>query len=667
MSLNHQESVLIVNRAEIACRVIKTAKMLGIKSYSLYSFPDRDLPHTKLADKSFPLGDSDSYLNIPEIITIIKRLKPTYIHPGYGFLSESAELAKEIKKTSSIFLGPDHKIISLMGDKIASKQLAKELNIPVIPDITISLPINQKTILKQVSELGLPVIVKASNGGGGKGMKIVRELADLESAVNSATRESKAFFNSEALFCEKLIGRGRHIEVQVLADKYGNVHILGDRDCTYQRSNQKIIEESPAPFIDDSLREKLHKFSYSLAKKSKYQGVGTCEFMVTPNKECYFLELNSRIQVEHPITEETTGLDIVELQFEVGRGTKLTNLETFKKHKISNHSIELRVCAESTYNNFTPTVGRINRFKLCGDRIDTGFSSGNFLTTNYDSLIAKLIITGKDREETIKKAIKACRETTITGIETNLNFLCVLLKKSKFVDGEHYTRIIDEYINTEANIFKRNAAYNIAIKYLFELINSPYFDPLKSYTSIQLKDFQSKKYIIGNEQYEVFAVEIIKNSIKLSARLLSEHDSTQSFVFSEISYDKFQNLLTYCCINDNGKIERDSASIFDNSWLKNDLGMFYISESSPKLSANKQKDISKSDSIDVVSSLPGKIVKINIKIGQKIVVGEEVLIIESMKMEHPIYSETEGVIESLNVAVGAFIEKDKVLATIKFI
>ena len=389
--------------------------------------------------------------------------------------------------------------------------------------------------------------------------------------------------------------------------------------------------------------------------------------MVTPNKECYFLELNSRIQVEHPITEETTGLDIVELQFEVGRGTKLTNLETFKKHKISNHSIELRVCAESTYNNFTPTVGRINRFKLCGDRIDTGFSSGNFLTTNYDSLIAKLIITGKDREETIKKAIKACRETTITGIETNLNFLCVLLKKSKFVDGEHYTRIIDEYINTEANIFKRNAAYNIAIKYLFELINSPYFDPLKSYTSIQLKDFQSKKYIIGNEQYEVFAVEIIKNSIKLSARLLSEHDSTQSFVFSEISYDKFQNLLTYCCINDNGKIERDSASIFDNSWLKNDLGMFYISESSPKLSANKQKDISKSDSIDVVSSLPGKIVKINIKIGQKIVVGEEVLIIESMKMEHPIYSETEGVIESLNVAVGAFIEKDKVLATIKFI
>ncbi|MBI5417528.1 acetyl-CoA carboxylase biotin carboxylase subunit [Candidatus Poribacteria bacterium] len=444
--------VLIANRGEIALRVIRACKELGIKTVAVYSEADKDSLHVRYADEDICIGPpeaSKSYLNIPSIISAAEITDAEAIHPGYGFLSENAHFAEICESCKIKFIGPNSEVIRRGGNKSMARQVMMAAGIPIIPGSK-EVITNEEQALEIANKIGYPVIIKASAGGGGKGMRVAHTEISLTNALMATRAEAKAAFGSDEVYIEKYIEDPRHIEVQILADNFGNIIHLGERDCSIQRRHQKLIEESPAPGIDDDLRKRIGETALKIAKAVNYVSAGTIEFLMDKNKNYYFIEMNTRVQVEHPVTEMVTGVDIIKQQILIAAGKKLAY--TQDDIKISGHAMECRINAEDTENNFMPSPGQITTYCVPGGpgvRLDSHAYQGYTIPPFYDSMIGKLIVKENTREEVIKRMERALDEFIIEGIKTSIPYHKKILSHVSFQEGKVSTNFIGNLMNNE--------------------------------------------------------------------------------------------------------------------------------------------------------------------------------------------------------------------------
>ena len=439
--------VLVANRGEIAVRVIRACKELGIKTVAIYSDADKEAMHTQLADEAICVGagkSKDSYLNEINIISAAVTTKCNAIHPGFGFLSENAEFASICEECNIKFIGPSSETMSIMGNKSRARDIMKSAGVPVVPGSD-GVVATYEDAMVEARKIGFPLMIKASAGGGGKGIRLVRRFEELENAYNTAKSEAKNNFNDDSVYMEKFIENPRHIEFQILGDIFGNVIHLGERDCSVQRRNQKVIEEAPSYILSSDLREKMGDVAVRAAKAVNYVNAGTIEFLVDKNNDFYFMEMNTRIQVEHPITEMITNVDIVKEQLKIASGEEMKFNQDMIK--IDGHAIECRINAENPSRNFAPCPGKIKFLNLPGGngiRVDTAVYPGYTIPPLYDSMIAKLIVHGKTREEAIRKMISALEEVVIEGIDSNVDFHISILNNNRFREGLFDTSFISE-------------------------------------------------------------------------------------------------------------------------------------------------------------------------------------------------------------------------------
>lgn len=442
------KKVLVANRGEIARRVIRTLKKMNIASVAVYSDADANAPHVLEADEAVYLGkspSSESYLRQDAILDYCKELGVDGIHPGYGFLSENATFAKKVKEAGITFIGPSPEAMDLMGDKLSAKQAVKNYNVPLVPGIdrAISDPNEAMEIAQQV---GFPVLIKASAGGGGKGMRLVYNVEELPEQMRMAQSEARSSFGDDAVFIEKFVTKPRHIEIQVFSDSHGNHVYLFERECSVQRRHQKVIEEAPSAVLTPELRKQMGEAAVAVCKACNYEGAGTVEFLLDADLNFYFLEMNTRLQVEHPVTEEITGLDLVEWQIRVARGERLPKLQD--ELQIQGHAIEVRVYAEDAMNGFTPDIGNLKRYRIPQGkniRVDDAFQEGMDIPIFYDPMIAKLVVWGETREIAIDKTIEAIDNYQISGLKTTLDFGKYVLKHEAFRSGDFDTNFIKQY------------------------------------------------------------------------------------------------------------------------------------------------------------------------------------------------------------------------------
>jgi len=447
------KKILIANRGEIAIRVMKTAQKMGIKTVAVYSTADRNAPHVKFADEAVCIGEppsNQSYLRGDKIIKVAKQLHADAIHPGYGFLSENASFAELCEENNIIFIGPRSKAIKIMGSKLAAKEAVKHYNIPMVPGIDEAITdFNKaKTIAKNI---GFPILIKASAGGGGKGMRVVEKESDLESQMNRAISEATSAFGDGSVFIEKYVTSPRHIEIQIMADCHGNILHFFERECSIQRRHQKVVEEAPSCILTPELRNKMGEAAIKVAKSCDYLGAGTVEFLLDAKHNFYFLEMNTRLQVEHPVTELISGVDLVELQIKVARGEALQIKQA--DLKIKGHALELRVYAEDPLNDFLPSVGHLEVYKIPkgeGIRVDNGFEEGMDIPIYYDPMLSKLITYGSTRLEAIQLMIKAIDNYHIEGVKTTLPFGKYVCENKAFRSGNFDTHFVKNYYSPEA-------------------------------------------------------------------------------------------------------------------------------------------------------------------------------------------------------------------------
>jgi len=439
------KKVLIANRGEIAVRIIRACRELGISTVAVYSEADKNALHTRLADEAVCIGpakSAQSYLNIKNILEAACGTGADSIHPGFGFLSENANFAKMCEESNIKFIGPSYQVIDLMGNKSNAKELMKKAKVPVVPGSDGSIK-NLDEATEIASKIGYPIMIKAAAGGGGKGIRLVNSPDELEEAYEIVKQEAMVSFNDNEIYIEKFIENPRHVEIQVLADEYGNCIHLGERDCSVQRRNQKVLEESPSTVLDASLRKKMGEAAINAVKASHYSSAGTIEFLVDKHKNFYFMEMNTRIQVEHPVTEWVTGVDIVKEQLKIASGEKLKYSQ--KDITVKGHSIECRINAENPENNFMPCPGTITDLHLPGGngvRIDTAVYTGYKIPPVYDSMITKIIVHSETREEAISKMKVALEECVIDGVDTNIDFLYQILENENFISGSFDTSFI---------------------------------------------------------------------------------------------------------------------------------------------------------------------------------------------------------------------------------
>lgn len=444
------KKVLVANRGEIARRVIRTLKKMGIQSVAVYSDADANAPHIFEADEAVYLGkspSSESYLRQDEIIRYCKELNVDAIHPGYGFLSENAGFARKLKQEGITLIGPTPEAMDVMGDKLSAKQAVKSYNVPLVPGVDRAI-----TDIKEAKEIaqlvGFPVLIKASAGGGGKGMRLVDNLEQMEEQMRMAQNEARSSFGDDAVFIEKFVTKPRHIEIQVFADQHQNYVYLFERECSIQRRHQKVVEEAPSAVLTPELRKKMGEAAVAVCKACNYEGAGTVEFLLDADLNFYFLEMNTRLQVEHPVTEEITGLDLVEWQVRVARGERLPKLQD--ELKINGHAIEVRVYAEDALNGFTPDIGNLRRYRVpqgANIRVDDAFEEGMDIPIYYDPMIAKLVVWGENRMDAIEKTIKAIDDYQISGLKTTLDFGKYVLKHEAFRSGDFDTNFVKQYFS----------------------------------------------------------------------------------------------------------------------------------------------------------------------------------------------------------------------------
>ncbi len=661
------KKILIANRGEIACRVIKTAKNLGIKTVAVFSEADKDALFVRQADESYCIGrpePSESYLNINKIISVAKKSKSDAIHPGYGFLSENSEFVKKLKKEKIIFIGPNPKAIKKMGDKIESKNLAIKLKLNVIPGHTAPVK-NSKEALSISKKIGFPVLLKASAGGGGKGMRIVRAGNELEDNFNAARSESKNSFGDDRVFIEKYIEQPRHIEIQILCDKHGNQLHLGERECSIQRRYQKVIEECPSPLVDDVMRESMASQALRLAREVNYDSAGTVEFVVDSKKNFYFLEMNTRLQVEHPVTELVTGVDLVEQMIYCADNKKLKLKQS--DIKLDGWSIESRIYAEDPSKDFLPSIGRISeyiepnssRFEGGTVRNDTGISPGSEISIYYDPMISKLAVHHKDRSSAIDLMINSLQSYYLSGVENNIGFLISILNDKKFKKGSLSTNFIKE---------KFNKGYQSEIGVTEEIIKKISIASVLVFIK-QLKNTD----LLKNSELTVKILDqyipIKIKKISLTDKIYSVLVKINNFNFSLFSDWRLNHKLLTAKINDKkeyfkiNKILNLNKINIEHLGIKLDVSIF---SSTQKIYYDYMPKQSNEDlSRMLISPMPGLVKTVSVVDSQKIKSGEQLIIIEAMKMENILRSEKDCIIDKVLVKEGDNVSTDQELILFK--
>jgi acetyl-CoA carboxylase biotin carboxylase subunit len=446
------KKILIANRGEIAVRIIRACREMGIKTVAIFSEIDRKSLHVRLADEAYLVGPppaTQSYLNMDKILEVTKKSGAEAIHPGYGFFAENYEFVKRLESEGIVFIGPPASAVKLLGDKVMARKTMKKAGVPIVPGTEVEID-SEDQGFKIAGTIGFPILIKAVGGGGGKGMRIVREKSELKSALRAASSEAKSAFADPRIYIEKYLERPRHVEIQILADKFGNVIHLGERECSIQRRHQKVVEESPSPVVDEKMRKAMGDAAVTAAKAAGYVNAGTMEFLVDSNRNFYFLESNTRLQVEHPVTEMVTGIDIAKEQIRIASGMKLSYRQEDIQWRGS--AIECRIYAEDPENNFLPSIGVVHSYwepSGPGIRVDSGLYEGSEISLYYDPLISKLLAWGKDRDEAIQRMKRALSEYHILGVATTIPFHLKVMDNPKFQKGEIHTHFIEEELDKD--------------------------------------------------------------------------------------------------------------------------------------------------------------------------------------------------------------------------
>ena len=649
------KKILIANRGEIAIRIAKTCRKMGIQSVGVFSQDDVSSLHLDYCDERFLLGTDPlkgSYLNIEKIIEISKENHIDAIHPGYGFLSENSVFVNKLEKEKIAFIGPSSKAIELMGDKIESKKIAKKAGVNCIPGYEEAIT-DIKQGINFSKDIGFPVMIKASAGGGGKGMRIAHRLEEFEELVIAAKNEARNAFGDDRVFIEKYIEKPRHIEMQILGDKFGDIVWLGERECSIQRRHQKIIEEAPSSFLDQDTRFKMGSQAVKLAKEVQYYSAGTVEFVVNPNKEFYFLEMNTRLQVEHPVTETITGIDLVEQMIDIADNKKLK----FKQDDIlvQGWSFESRLCGESPIKNFLPSAGRIKELSFPNEniRIDAGYQSGGEVSIYYDSLLAKIISKGNTRQDAINVMQKALQEVCIDGIDTNIDFLMDIFKNKNFIKGDINTNFIEE-------VYKEGYKAETRNKDELEIITIFAFCYHISYLVSVNKDIKNiyKEWMLylPNNKINIKFISFQSNKLKIffgETVKEIEYDINYTTSLMKVSFNK-KIYLGRVTSNEN------FIKVFYNGSNIEVRILNLISEHLyQKLPEEKKIDTSK----EVLSPMPGKVTNILVQENDKVEIGDNLVVLDAMKMENIIKSECSAVIKNIHNKRNDSVSSDQLLIT----
>ncbi len=672
--------ILIANRGEIACRVILTARKMGIKTVAVYSDADADARHVELADEAVHIGAApsrESYLQADRIIAACKATGAQAVHPGYGFLSENEGFARRVEEEGIVFIGPKHYSIAAMGDKIASKKLANEARVNTIPGFNEVIGSAEQAV--QIAKgIGYPVMIKASAGGGGKGLRVAFTDQETFDGFTSCRNEARSSFGDDRVFIEKYVEEPRHIEIQVLGDSHGNVVYLNERECSIQRRHQKVIEEAPSPFISDATRKAMGEQAVALAKAVKYQSAGTVEFVVGKDQSFYFLEMNTRLQVEHPVTESITGLDLVELMIRVAAGEELPVTQADVRR--DGWAIECRINAEDPFRNFLPSTGRLVRFQppretmwaadtehLHGVRVDTGVQDGGEIPMYYDSMIAKLIVHGKDRREAIDKMREALNGFVIRGVSSNIPFQAALLAHPRFVAGDFNTGFIGEHyaqgfraedvahddrdflaalaawvnrriLQRAAGIGGQMPGHQFTVGEEFVVVALDAAGQHR-YQPARVSDFEvqsgSSVVTIGERRYEICS------SWHLGGNRIRGTANGKPFT-AQVERGLGKNPLAIR-ISHNGT-RLDALVLTPRAARLHELMLF---KAPPDMSRY------------VLSPMPGLLVDVAVQPGQKVQAGERVAVIEAMKMENVLFAAADGVVANVLASKGESLTVDQ--------
>ncbi len=657
------KKILIANRGEIACRVIKTARKMGINTVAVYSEADKDARHVEMADEAVCIGPApsrESYLKMDNIIKACKDTGAEAVHPGYGFLSENEAFAKRLEEEGITFIGPKHYSIAAMGDKIASKKLANEAKVNTIPGYNDAIDTPEFAV-KIAQDIGYPVMIKASAGGGGKGLRVAYNDKEAFEGFSACKNEALNSFGDDRVFIEKFVEEPRHIEIQVLGDAHGNTVYLWERECSIQRRHQKVIEEAPSPFISEATRKAMGEQAVALAKAVKYQSAGTVEFVVGKDQSFYFLEMNTRLQVEHPVTESITGLDLVEQMIRVAAGEKLS----FGQKDIQRNgwSMECRINADDPYRSFLPSTGRLVRYQppeeMDGVRVDTGVYEGGEIPMYYDSMIAKLIVHGKDRLDAIMKMRAALNKFVIRGIHSNIPFQAALMQHPRFISGDFNTGFIAEefphgfrasdvkpadlglmdalatavhhrYLQRATGIYGQLEGHEMKIPDSFVVGSG---EPGKmDYVTANIEPTASGyKVVVKNKTYDIQTEwnpgQIIYNAVVNGQQIAAQVERTN--LFYRIQFDG---------------VRVDSLVLTPNGAEMQKLMPF-----------KEPPDMSKF----LLSPMPGLLVDVAVTVGQKVEAGQRLAAIEAMKMENVLLATQDGVIAEVMVAKGESLAVDQ--------
>ena len=673
--------ILIANRGEIACRVIATAKRMGISTVAVYSEADKNARHVALADESVCIGPAasrESYLLGDVIISAAKKTGAQAIHPGYGFLSENEEFARRCEENSIVFIGPKHEAIAAMGDKIASKKLAALANVNTIPGVNEAIESSEKAV-EIAKSIGYPVMIKASAGGGGKGLRVAFNDKEAHEGFTSCRNEARNSFGDDRVFIEKFVEEPRHIEIQLLGDAFGNVLYLNERECSIQRRHQKVIEEAPSPFISDETRQAMGEQAVALAKAVKYQSAGTVEFVVGKDQSFYFLEMNTRLQVEHPVTECITGLDLVEWMIRVAAGEKIPFAQSDVRR--DGWAIECRINAEDPFRNFLPSTGRLIRFQppptsmfqsdtehLFGVRVDTGVQEGGEIPIHYDSMIAKLIVHGRDRNDAIAKMRDALNGFVIRGINSNIPFQSALLAHPDFVAGQFNTGFIAEHFSKgftaesvshtdpdflialaafvrrksrerAASLSGQLPGYDVKVGQTYTVIT---LDPKghHGYTQVEVDD-------VGGRGTAVIKVNDKNYAIESHSRL------------NDIAIEGTVNGQAFVAQVERGSVKNPLVLQIQHHGLR--VEALVISPPMADLYRLMPYKPPADMSRFVLSPMPGLLVEVCVNQGQKVQAGERVAVIEAMKMENVLFAAQDGVVKSVQATKGDSLSVDQVI------
>lgn len=645
------EKILIANRGEIAVRIIGTARQLGYRTVAVYSAADAQGLHVQLADEAVPIGAagvSESYLVGEKIIQAARLTGADAIHPGYGFLSENAEFARVCEEAGITFIGPSAEAIELMASKRLSKLAMLEAGVPCIPGYQ-GAQQDDVTLVAEAKRIGFPLMVKASAGGGGRGMRLVQAENQLQELIKTARSEARGAFGSDELILEKAVLEPRHIEVQVFADSHGNVVYLGERDCSIQRRHQKVVEEAPSPFVDEDLRQRMGQAAVNAAKACNYRGAGTVEFLVDADKQFYFLEMNTRLQVEHPVTEMITGQDLVAWQLQVAAGEALPLTQA--QISLTGHAVEVRLYAEDPRQGFMPQTGTVHAWQAPerdGVRIDHGIQVGQQVSSHYDPMLAKMIAYGDNRQQAIRRLASAVQDTQLLGLNSNKLFLQRVLRHSVFTAGEATTAFIEQHFSDDASLQKTPTNATIARAALAFYVSSPWQTQALSWQatnqgtyhyqlacdeqvySVQLKQLADQNYDIevAGECQQLQCLAVAEQGLVL----------LQQGIRSHIAYHRHHQQLY---VDDGG----GHFQFVDVTHVPASTG---AAASSGVINA----------------SMDGAIVAVMVAPGEKVQIGQTLVVLEAMKMEHPLKATMHGIVGSVSCEPGQQVKSKQVLVNL---